>query len=78
MENCSISNKSMDALLFRFMEEHGVSIMSLRNLVITLVVDAMWLTATPDDDQYSLNQVHKQTMQNVQARDQFCMEGNDT
>ena len=65
---CDISNNTMDSLSFRFMDEYGVSILSLRNFVITLVVDAMWPTATPVDDRYSLNQVRKQTMQNVRAQ----------
>ena len=63
---CDISNNTLDSLSFRFMDEYGVSILSLRNFVITLVV--VWPTATPVDDRYSLNQVRKQTMQNVRAQ----------
>ena len=65
---CDISNNTIDSLSFRFMDEYGVSVLSLRNFVITLVVDAMWPTATPLDDRFSLNQVRKLTMQNVRAQ----------
>jgi hypothetical protein len=65
---CDISSNTIDSLSFRFMDEYGVSVLSLRNFVITLVVDAMWPTATPLDDRFSLNQVRKLTMQNVRAQ----------
>ena len=65
---CDISNNTIDSLSFRFMDEYGVSVLSLRNFVITLVVDAMWPTPTPLDDRFSLNQVRKLTMQNVRAQ----------
>ena len=65
---CDISNNTIDSLSFRFMDEYGVSVLSLRNFVITQIVAAMWPTATPIDDRFSLNQVRKLTMQNVRAQ----------
>ena len=45
-----ISNNTMDALLFQFIDKYGVSMPSLGNFLITLVVDEMWLAATSVDD----------------------------
>ena len=50
------------------MDKYGVSTLSLRNFVISLVVGVMWPTATSVNDQFSLNQVRKKTMHNVRAQ----------